>query len=136
MGIPAGQAIAFFYAQLIPRGLEIPFILLLLYGVYLIAASGILLAALKTAGAKVNFIIDFPRAVLTIVIRDLIALPLIALILLSPIVGIVIAFAAWFVLLRFMFQITIVQAFLVWLASGIIQILLIILVLVPAFLLL
>jgi len=92
--------------------------------------------ALKTAGAKVNLIMDLPRGVFTIIIRDLIAIPLIAIVLAAPILGIIIAFIAWFGILRYFFQITWVQAFLTWIVGSILQIILIVLLIIPLFFLL
>jgi len=125
-----------FYSQFLPRGLEAPLLILLLYGAYLLISAGILLVALKTAGAKVNLVMDFPRGVFTIMIRDLIAIPLIAIVLAVPILGIIIAFIAWFGILRYFFQITWVQAFLTWILGSILQIILIVLLIIPLFFLL
>ena len=136
MAIATAQALQFFYARFLPYGLETPFLLLFLYGVYLILAAVILFFALKISGVKVTYIADLPKGVFTIVLRDLLAVPLISLIMFSPVIGIIASFIIWFVMLKFLFQITWLQAFLTWMASGIIQIILIVLVIIPAFLLL
>ena len=136
MPLSTAKSLTVFYAQFIPHGLEVPLLVLLLYGVYLLLSAGILMTALKTAGGSVSYLTDLPRGVFTILIRDLIALPLIAIILISPLIGILIAFLIWLGILRFMFQITWVQAFLTWLVGGIIQLVLVALVIVPLFLLL
>ena len=135
MALPVNEALMLFYAQFIPRGLELPFILLLLYGVYILVASGVLLAALKVAGAKINLGVDFPRSVITIVLRDFLTIPFLVLVLFVPILGVIIAFVAWLGILKYMFQISWYQAFLVWLASGIIHLILILLVIVQVILL-
>lgn len=136
MALSTAQSLHVFYAQFLPRGLEIPFLVLMLYGAYLLISSGILLVALKTAGAKINYIADLPRGIFTIMIRDLIAIPLIAVILVTPLIGIAIAFAVWLAILRYFFQITWPQAFMTWLVGGIVQLVLIVLLIIPAFLLL
>ena len=136
MALPVNEALMLFYSQFIPRGLELPFILLLLYGIYILIASGVLLLALKIAGAKINYQIDFPRSVITIVLRDFLTIPFLVLVLFAPIFGVIIAFIIWLGILKYMFQISWYQAFLVWLASGIIHLVLILLVIVPVILLL
>ncbi|HIJ98967.1 TPA: hypothetical protein H1005_03400 [archaeon] len=133
---PPVEALQIFYAQFLPRGLEAPLLILILYGAYLFISAGILLVALKTVGAKVSLVIDLPRGVLTILIRDLIAIPLIAIILVTPIIGIIIAFAAWFGILKYFYDITWYQAVLTWIVGSIVQLVLIILIIIPLFLLL
>ena len=128
--------IEIFYAQFLPRGLEAGFIVLLLYGFYLFLSAGILLVALKTAGAKINYLADIPRGVFTIIVRDLIAIPLIAIVLVAPVLGIIIAFVVWFGILKFFFDITWVQALMTWVVGSIIQIILIALLIIPLFFLL
>ena len=136
MALSTAQSLQMFYAQFLPRGLEVPFLILMLYGAYLLISSGILLVALKTAGAKVNYVMDLPRGVFTIMVRDFIAIPLIAVILVTPLLGIAIAFAIWLGILRYFFQITWPQAFMTWLVGSIVQLVLIVLLVIPAFLLL
>ena len=134
--VAAAQSLQLFYGQFLPLGLSAPFIFLFLYGAYLLISTGILLVSLRTAGATISFSNDFPRGVFTIVMRDLIAVPLLVLIIISPLYGIIASFIIWLGLLRYFFQITWLQAFGAWIASGIIQILLIVLVIIPAFILL
>ncbi len=136
MAIGTTEALSIFYSQFLPRGLELPLFILLLYGVYLLISAGILLTALKTAGGKVSYLMDLPRAVFTIILRDLITVPLIILALAIPIFGIIIAFVIWLAILKFIFQLSWLQAFLTWLVGGILQIILIVLVIIPLFLML
>ncbi len=130
MALTTTDGLALFYSQIVPRGLETPFLLLLLYGIYLLVSAGILLFALRVAGGKISSQ-DFPKGVFTIVLRDLIAGPLIIFIILSPLFGILFSFIIWLGILKFMFHITWPQALLAWVASGVIQILLILLVIIP-----
>ncbi len=136
MALTTTDGLALFYSQIVPRGLETPFLLLLLYGIYLLVSAGILIFALRVAGSKISFSQDFPKGVFTIVLRDLIAGPLIIFIILSPLFGILFSFIIWLGILKFMFQITWPQALLAWVASGVIQILLILLVIIPVLFLL
>ncbi len=134
MALQTVAALNLFYAQFLPRGFETPLLFLLLYVAYLLISAGILMIALRTAGASITYALDMPRAVFTIIVRDLIAIPLIAIILVAPIVGIIIAFVIWFGILRYFFQISWVQAFLAWLTGSIIQVILIALLIIPIFL--
>ena|SRR3989344_2960292 len=136
MALSTIQGLALFYSQLVPRGLETPFLLLLLYGAYLLISAGILLFAVRAAGGKTSVTQDLPRGVFSIVLRDLIAGPLIIFVILSPLFGILFSFIIWLGILKFMFQLTWPQALLAWVASGVIQIILILLVIIPVLFLL
>ncbi len=121
----------FLYGQHIPRGLEVPLIILIIYIAYLLISAGILFYSLKIAGAQLDFAAGFPRAMLTVIIRDVLFFPLLALVFFLPILGAIIALIVWLGILKYMFNLKWSQAFIAWIIAIILPFIVVLLILIP-----
>lgn len=126
----AGQALQFFYAQIVPRRME-SLLFLFIYGISLLISSLVLYFALKSLGVTKGFIQDFPKALFTSFIRDLVIGPIILIIYYYPIIGILAGFIVWFGLVKYIFQTTWIKALMSWLVAGLIYLIIMIFILLP-----
>ncbi len=130
MSILAGQALQFFYGQMVPRRME-SLVFVFIYGISLLVSSLVLYFALRSLGATKGFVQDFPKALFTSFIRDLIIGPIILLIYYHPIIGILAGFIVWLGLVKYIFQTTWVKALMSWIIAGLIYLVIMIFILLP-----
>lgn len=121
----------FLYGTQIPRGFESSLITLSIYVLHLLISSIILYYSVKLAGGGLDFMTGFPRALFTILIRDLIALPLIFITFSIPFLGIIIAVIIWLGLIKFVFNLNWVKTVLAFLISLILPVVIILFILIP-----
>jgi len=122
----------FLYGIDFPRKWEISLVVLAVYVLHLALSGGVVYGSLRICGVSPDPITGFSKAVFTVFIRDLIALPLIGLIAVWPLFGIIVSFMAWFGLLKYLFGISWMRTIIVFLVSLILPFVILLLVLIPA----
>jgi len=124
-------AYSFLYGFNIPYKWELSIIALSVYTIHLAISASVLYGSLKLAGGSSDFISGFSRAMFTVFIRDLIGLPLIALMIGFPLFGLILSFVVWLLLIKFVFTISWARAFLVFIISLILPFVILLLILIP-----
>ncbi|MFO7872108.1 MAG: hypothetical protein R6U26_00520 [Candidatus Undinarchaeales archaeon] len=125
------ETLQFFYGQMVPTDFSGQVIFLLVYGISLFVSALVLYFALKSLKGAKSFIQDFPKALFTSFVRDLVIGPLLLITYFFPILGIVAGFIVWLGLVKYMFQVSWVKALMSWVAAGLIYLVIIIFILLP-----
>jgi len=134
MGFVATNIVAaysFLYGIEIPRKWELSIIALTIYAVHLAISGSVLYGSLKIGGGGFDFVSGFSRAIFTVFVRDLIALPLLVLMVGFPLFGMIVSLIAWLGLIKFVFQLSWARALLVFIITLILPFVILLLILIP-----
>lgn len=129
--LSATQSLKFFYGQMGPADFGGKVIFLLVYGVSLFISALVLYYALRSLKGAQSFMQDFPKALFTSFIRDLVIGPLLLITYYFPILGIAAGFIVWLGLVKYIFQIGWIKALMSWVAAGLIYLVIIVFILLP-----